>query len=229
MNESLYDSLKLLIHFWKLSSEPWGAKDNQSKFIYANDKYKALLALPNKFCVEGRFDGELPAPTAEFQTDFQQHDRKVELLQDRITSIEIHAFDGQTYFQAWFFDKYPLIGKDGVSQGTIFHGRPVDNLLLKNLYKIKIPTSLVFTPPSELFSKREWEVIFYIMQSFTSKEISKKIHLSPRTICNIIQNIYGKINVTSKKQLIEYCYENKINNYIPESFFEATGSFPLMS
>ncbi len=51
MNKSLYDSLKLLIHFWKLSSEPWGAKDNQSKFIYANDKYKALLALPNKFCV----------------------------------------------------------------------------------------------------------------------------------------------------------------------------------
>nr|WP_322887887.1 PAS domain-containing protein [Yersinia rochesterensis] len=141
MNENLYDALKLLIHFFALSSEPWGAKDNQSKFIYANDKYKSLLALLNKFFVEGRFDGELPAPTAEFQTDFQQHDRKVELLQDRITSIEIHAFDGQSYFQAWFFDKYPLIDKDGVSQGTIFHGRPVDNLLLKNLYKIKIPTS----------------------------------------------------------------------------------------
>ncbi|EPS8491309.1 hypothetical protein ACVH8U_000117 [Yersinia enterocolitica] len=93
MNKYLYDSLKLLIHFWKLSSESWG-EDNQSKFIYANDKYKTVLIL-QKICVEGRFYGELPAPTGEFQTDFQQHDRKVELLQDRITSIGIHAFDGQ--------------------------------------------------------------------------------------------------------------------------------------
>ncbi len=81
------------MHFWKLSSESWG-EDNQSKFIYANYKYKTLLTL-QKNCAEGRFDGELPASTGEFQIDLQQHDRKVELLQDRITSIGIHAFDGQ--------------------------------------------------------------------------------------------------------------------------------------
>ncbi|HDL8376711.1 TPA: helix-turn-helix transcriptional regulator, partial [Yersinia enterocolitica] len=26
----------------------------------------------------------------------------------------------------------------------------------------------------------------------------------------------------------DYCYENKINNYVPQSFFEYSGSFPLM-
>lgn len=34
MNENLYDALKLLIHFWALSSEPWGQKIiNQSLFM----------------------------------------------------------------------------------------------------------------------------------------------------------------------------------------------------
>ncbi|WP_162208283.1 response regulator transcription factor, partial [Yersinia pekkanenii] len=83
------------------------------------------------------------------------------------------------------------------------------------------------TPPSALFTKREWEVLFYILHAFSSKDIANKLHLSARTVCNIIQSIYGKVGVTSKKQVIEYCYEKKINNYVPQSFFEYSGSFPL--
>ncbi|WP_077295434.1 helix-turn-helix transcriptional regulator [Yersinia proxima] len=226
--ETLSESLKILIQSWEHSSEPWGAKDNQSRFIYANNRYHKLLALPDKFSVEGRFDGELPASTSDFQSEFQEHDRKVELLQDRVTSVEIHAFEGNSYFQPWFFDKYPLIDENGISIGTIFHGRTVDNMTLTYLNKIKIPTSLVFTPPSTLFSNREWEVLFYILHSFSSKDIAKKLCLSPRTVCNIIQIIYNKAGVSSKRQIIDYCYEQKINNYVPQSFFEATGSFTLI-
>ncbi|HDL8492522.1 TPA: helix-turn-helix transcriptional regulator, partial [Yersinia enterocolitica] len=29
-------------------------------------------------------------------------------------------------------------------------------------------------------------------------------------------------------QLVDYGYENKINNYVPQSFFEYSGSFPLV-
>ncbi|HHL2562158.1 TPA: helix-turn-helix transcriptional regulator [Yersinia enterocolitica] len=226
--KKLFESLKILIQSWEHSSEPWGAKDNQSRFIYANNRYHKLLALPDKFSVEGRFDGELPASTSDFQSEFQEHDRKVELLQDRVTSVEIHAFEGNSYFQPWFFDKYPLIDENGISIGTIFHGRTVDNMTLTYLNKIKIPTSLVFTPPSTLFSNREWEVLFYILHSFSSKDIAKKLCLSPRTVCNIIQIIYNKAGVSSKRQIIDYCYEQKINNYVPQSFFEATGSFTLI-
>ncbi|CNL64784.1 LuxR family transcription regulatory protein [Yersinia aldovae] len=221
-------SLKALIRFWARSSEPWGAKDNKSRFIYANNRYHKLLALPDKFSVEGRLDGELPASTSDFQSEFQQHDRKVELLQDRVTSVEIHAFEGNAYFQPWFFDKYPLIDENGISIGTIFHGRAVNNMTLTYLNRIKTSTSLVFTPPSDLFSNREWEVLFYILHSFSSKDIAKKLGLSTRTACNITQAIYNKVGVSSKRQIIDYCYEQKINNYIPQSFFESTGSFTLI-
>ncbi|CNF59497.1 helix-turn-helix transcriptional regulator [Yersinia bercovieri] len=228
MDKSLTDSLEMLIRFWEHSSEPWGVKDNQSRFIYTNPRLHRLYNLPAGFTMEGRLDGELPSPVSEFQDEWQAHDRQVELLQDRITTVEIHLFDGRSYFQPYFCDKYPLIDKNGVSQGVIFHGKQVTDTMLTCLTKIKIPTSLVFTPPSDFFTKREWEVLFYLLHAYTSPEIAKKLFLSPRTICNITQSIYKKAGVTSKRQIIEYCYENKINNYVPQSFFESSGSFPLM-
>lgn len=228
MEKSLLDSFKMLIPFWENSSEAWGVKDNKSIFVYANDRFGELLGLPDKYNVEGRFDGELPAPTAEFQAEFQEHDRQAILSQERATTVEIHAFERRSYFQPYFCDKYPLIDEDGVAQGLIFHARPVQDIILTHLNKIKVPTSLIFTPPSESFSKREWEVLFYILHSFSSSEIAKKLHLSSRTVCNITQKIYSKAGVTSKRQIVEYCYEKKINNYVPQSFFEYSGSFPLM-
>ncbi|HEN3579576.1 helix-turn-helix transcriptional regulator [Yersinia enterocolitica] len=228
MDETLKNQLEILIRFWERSSEPWGIRDNQSRFIYSNDRHHKLLGLSDKYNLEGRLDSELPSPTAAFQMEFQAHDRKVELSQERITSLEIHEWDGLSYLKPNFCDKYPLIDDNGVSQGIIFHVRPVTDIILTRLNKIDIPTSLLFTPPSELFTKREWEVLFYVLHSFSSKEIAKKLHLSPRSVCNIIQSIYSKAGVTSKKQVIDYCYEKKINNYVPQSFFEYSGSFPLM-
>ncbi len=228
MEASLFNSLQLLIRFWENSSEPWGVKDNQSRYVYANNRLHRLLALPDKFNMEGRTDVELPTPIAEFELEFQEHDCKVKLLQDRITSVEIHAWDGRSYYQPYFVDKYPLMDENGISQGVICHGRPVEDIILTHINKIKVPTSLILTPPSDLFTKREWEVLFYILHSFSSKDIAKKLHLSSRTVSNITQSVYRKSGVSNKRQIVDYCYENKINNYIPQSFFEYSGSFPLM-
>ncbi|AKP33718.1 helix-turn-helix transcriptional regulator [Yersinia aleksiciae] len=228
MEKSLTDSLEMLIRFWEHSSEPWGIKDNQSIFVYANRRVNKLLNLSDNYSIEGLLDGEIPTPAAEFQAEFQRHDRRVELLQERVTSVDIQLYDGNSYFTPYFCDKYPLIDEHGVSQGIIFHDRPVTDLMLTRLSKIKIPTTLIFTPPSDFFTKREWEVLFYLLHAFSSPEIAKKLFLSTRTICNITQSIYKKAGVTSKRQIIEYCYENKINNYVPQSFFEYSGSFPLM-
>ncbi|WP_227732218.1 helix-turn-helix transcriptional regulator [Yersinia proxima] len=228
MDNVLKNQLEMLIRFWERSSEPWGIKDNQSRFIYANSRVNKLFNIPDKYNLEGRLDGEIPTPSADFQVEFQAHDRKVELLQERITSVDIQLYDGCSYFTPYFCDKYPLIDENGISQGTVFHGRPVQDIMLTRLNKIKVPTTLIFTPPSNLFTKREWEVLFYILHSYSSKDIARKIHLSPRTVSNVIQKIYRKVGVSNKQQMVDYCYENKINNYVPQSFFEYSKSFPLM-
>ncbi|MFI0488039.1 MAG: helix-turn-helix transcriptional regulator [Yersinia sp. (in: enterobacteria)] len=227
MESKLIDSLEMLIRFWEKSSEPWAVKDSQSKYIYGNPRLYKLLNLPDQYSIEGRLDGELPAPVSDFQTVFQQQDRKVELLQDRITSVDIHLYDGLSYFTAYFCDKFPLMDENGVSQGVICHSRQVQDVMLSHLNKIKLPTSLMLTPPPELFINEEWEVLFYIFHSFSDSEISKKLHLSPGTVSNITQSIYGKVGVSSREQIVEYCFDNNINNYVPESFFEYSGSFPF--
>lgn len=110
MKEKLLKSIEMLIRFWENSSEYWGVKDNQSRFVYANRRVNKLFNVPDKYCLEGRLDGEIPTPSAEFQEEFQAHDRKVELLQDRVTSVDIQLYDGNSYFTPYFCDKYPLIG-----------------------------------------------------------------------------------------------------------------------
>ncbi|WP_426765964.1 helix-turn-helix transcriptional regulator [Erwinia aphidicola] len=208
-----------LIPFWEDSDEPWGAKDHLSRFIYVNARFKQLLNIPVTFSAEGRYDGELPASTAEFEKQFREHDRACEARRDRVTAFEVHPYEKQLHLQPWFFDKFPIIGEDKIVYGTIFHGRPVNTLLLAQLNKIKVPTSLIFTPPAELFSPREWEIIFYVLQSYTTKDIGQKLNLSVRTVGNHIQNIFAKVDVRSRSQLIEYCHANNIANYIPQSFF----------
>ncbi|MDC9589818.1 LuxR C-terminal-related transcriptional regulator [Xenorhabdus sp. XENO-10] len=227
MNNSVENLIRPLINFWRISNDPWGAKDHTSRFIYANKKYHELLSLPKSYNVEGRFDGELPASTSNFQDEFQKHDRKVETLLDRVTSIEVHPFQNLAYLQPWYFDKYPLMDENGVCWGTIFHGRPVDTITLERLNKINVQTSLVFSPPSEFFSKREWEIVFYILQGVSTKDIAARLFLSQRTITNHIQNLYQKTGVKCKKDLVDYCYENNIANYIPESFFRESMSITV--
>ncbi|AJJ64471.1 helix-turn-helix transcriptional regulator [Yersinia aldovae] len=226
MEKSLSNALEVFIRFWEHSSEPWIVKDNQSRYVYANHRFNRLCNLPDRYCVEGLLDGEIPMPSAEFQDEFQRQDRLAELLQDRIMTLEINEWDSLSYLTPFFADRYPLIDENGVSQGVIIHGRPVHDTILTHL-NIKLPISITFTPPSQLLTKREWEVLFYILHHFSSNEISKKVHLSPRSVCNITQNIYRKAGVTSKKQIIEYCHEQNIHNYVPQSIFEYSGSFPL--
>lgn len=216
-----------LISFWEISNEPWGAKDSNSQFIYANKKYNELLALPEGYDVAGHYDGELPASTAEFQEEFQQHDRKVETLLDRVTSIEIHPFAGHRYLQPWYFDKFPLMDAEGYCRGTIFHGRPVDIITIEKIKKINHQTSLIFTPPSEIFSPREWEIVFYLLQGCSTKEIGDTLSLSYRTVSNHIQNLYQKTATTCRKGLIDYCYERNMTNYVPENFFRQQKSIHL--
>lgn len=212
------DFLKILIISWNKSSDPWGAKDLDSRFIYANKAYKDLLNIPENFSVEGLFDGELPAPTSEFQDVFQEHDRKVILLQDSITSLEVHTFGREKVIQPYFFEKSPLYDLQSNCIGTIFHGKKMYIFSPEMLALTESPTSLVFTPPSEIFTNREWDTIFHLNQRLSMKDIAAKLNLSPRTVENNIQKIYIKAGVRNFNSFFEYCKNNGFYKYMPDRF-----------
>ncbi|HHG9992798.1 TPA: helix-turn-helix transcriptional regulator, partial [Yersinia enterocolitica] len=84
------------------------------------------------------------------------------------------------------------------------------------LFNKEIPPVLVIYPPTNDFTKKELEVIFYLLQSLNSKEIGERLNLSKRTIENKLQLIYGKVNVNSLSSFKEYCKVEGFERYIPE-------------
>ena len=52
-------------------------------------------------------------------------------------------------------------------------------------------------------SKRQCEVLFYLVRGKTAKSIGKKLNISQRTVEQHLENIKIKMNVYSKAALIE--------------------------
>lgn len=216
--------IKPFVSFWEKSNEPWWVKNDKSQFVYANKRFNDFVCLPEGYDPVGRFDGELPVAISEFEAPFQAHDQMVQRVRDRVTLVVIQKFNRLDYLQPWYTDKIPLMDEAGNVLGVIPHSRPVEAIFMTRLSKIKMPTTLVFTPPSELFSEREWEVIFYTCQSFTPKMIEKAIGVSNRTVEDILSRIYKKSGVGNKRGLIDYCIDSGFNNFIPQSVFQKSES-----
>ncbi len=65
-------------------------------------------------------------------------------------------------------------------------------------------------------SPKESICLYYLMRGQTSKEIAKRMSVSPKTIDNYITHINNKFGCVSRTQLIEKAYSLKFNLYIPE-------------
>lgn len=198
---------------------PCGAKDLESRFIYANTAYKRLLALPDNFDVEGRYDSEMPAPTSDFAEQFQIHDRLVEIDRKRKASLEINEFCPERNLSAYFFDKIPLYDRDKNVLGTIFMGRKAVHLATDFYLNGGRPNSIVLTKPSDEFTDMQWDIIFLLIQRYSEKEIANKLNLTPKAVNNHISRIYAKVDVTNHIQFIDYIKNNGWANYVPEKYF----------
>ncbi|MNG56345.1 helix-turn-helix transcriptional regulator [Serratia marcescens] len=213
------DLIRNFRSFWDGNNEPWGAKDMLSRFIYANKAYYDLINIPYNFNIESRLDSEIPAATSEFAIEFQNHDKKVISSNQSISSLEIHPFGKMMEIQPYIFEKFPLI-HDGVIVGTIFHGKKATLFSTEMLLQTQTPTSFMVTPPSTMFTDREWQVIFLLNHRYTSKEIAQKLALSPKTIQNHIQRIYAKTGVNTINHFIEHCRELNYDKYLPKDFLK---------
>ncbi len=87
------DYIRNLITMMECLDEPWGIKDLASRHVYMNNAAYRYTNTPNNFDIEGRFDEEFPADWAELSEDFQEHDRRTENSQQRVTVIETHFWN----------------------------------------------------------------------------------------------------------------------------------------
>ncbi|ETS31535.1 helix-turn-helix transcriptional regulator [Photorhabdus temperata] len=213
-----------IINTMQQSNEPWGIKDKNSCFIYGNLALKHLENLPDSFDYEGRYDYELPWDGAEFAKEFVLHDQSVMKSETTVCSLETHMFGKDKFLSSHFCEKYPLYNDENECVGIIFHGREAQDFSLTRLFYGKLPASIIFQPPTHLFTPREWDVIFLSLHKNTSKQIGRILNISYRTVEHYTAQIYRKVGVKSAQQLEEYCRFNDYDLYVPKRFLHPESS-----
>ncbi|WP_342221509.1 helix-turn-helix transcriptional regulator [Candidatus Fukatsuia endosymbiont of Tuberolachnus salignus] len=217
---------KQLILLCENSADPWGIKDNESRYLYANKAWFELLNLPANFSLKGRLGSDIPHLTAKFACYFQEHDRQVRETQQSLSSLDIYPYGRKQIVQPYICEKSPLYNEAGKCIGIIFHSRKCAFFSALQCINGELPHLPVFHPTKKLFSKKELEVIFFALYSLSAKEIAKKLHLSHRTIENTLQKIYRKAGIHFLNQLITFCKTKGLDNYIPPQFLPI-GSQPI--
>ncbi|ETS32023.1 response regulator containing a CheY-like receiver [Photorhabdus khanii NC19] len=209
-----------IINTMELSNEPWGIKDSSSCFIYGNLALSLLHDFQKSFAYEGLYDDELPWEGAKFVQEFVDHDKKVMEKNKRICSLETHVFGKEQVLLSYFCEKFPFYHEDGDCIGVIFHCWKAKDYSLTYLHQYydKFPSSILLQPPTDLFTEREWDIIFFFLQKYTRKQIGTILALNSSAIENHVTRIYHKIGINSHLQLEEYCRVNSFNRYIPEKF-----------
>ncbi|WP_391529072.1 helix-turn-helix transcriptional regulator [Photorhabdus akhurstii] len=207
-----------VINTMEQSNEPWGIKDENTRYIYVNRACKRLQNISSSFDYEGLYEHELPWDGAESAKEYMAHDRKVVKQEKRICSLETHVHGKEQILSSYFFAKYPLYHEDGSCMGIIYHGWQAQDFSFTRLFRGKLPASIMFQPPTDLFTQREWDVIFFMLQKYTSKQIGRMLSISHRTVETHIARIYERIGVHSSYQLEEYCRTNDYDLYMPKSF-----------
>ncbi|WP_391529075.1 helix-turn-helix transcriptional regulator [Photorhabdus akhurstii] len=216
-----------VINTMEQSNEPWGIKDKNSCFIYANQACKQVQNISISFDYEGLYDYDLPWDGAEFAKEFMIHDKMVMEKEERMRSLITHVHGKEQILSSYFFEKYPFYHEDGSCIGTIYHGWQAQDFSFTRLFRGKLPANIMFQPPTDLFTQREWDVIFLFLQKYNNKQIGRILNLSYRTVENHISRIYQRIGAHSSYQLEEYCRTNDYDLYVPERFVHPeTRMFP---
>ncbi|MBC7338270.1 MAG: response regulator transcription factor [Firmicutes bacterium] len=56
-------------------------------------------------------------------------------------------------------------------------------------------------------SAREWEIVRLLARGYPVPEVARKLFLSPKTVKNHVSNIYSKLGVSSRSEMLELCHQ----------------------
>lgn len=91
-----------------------------------------------------------------------------------------------------------------VSEGNVFLHSTLAKFLMKDVIDRSEATS---TPIVEDLTPREREVLTYIAEGFTNREIAEALIISVKTVDRHRENIMQKLNLHSRVELVKYAIE----------------------
>ena len=93
-----------------------------------------------------------------------------------------------------------------VSQGNVFLHSTLAKFLVKEMVTHSVSTDVESGVAEEL-TPREQEVLTYIAEGYTNREIAEALVISVKTVDRHLENIMQKLNLHSRVELVKYAIE----------------------
>lgn len=208
---------KQAMHFFKQSEEPWGVKDAQSRYIYANQAYFKFLGIHEDIVKDiNKFSYEAVPALASLASRLIVHDQKVMQTGQRLEAVGTLLI-GENY-RSFVFEKYPFFEETGRIVGTVFHLKPFERLSMGYFLEKPFYGEATFTPPTDIFTKREWDVLFLLFRGSLRNQMSEFLGISEISVRNIISRLFLRTDAPSKDALLELGVNKGWHLYVPPRF-----------
>lgn len=208
---------KQAMHFFTQSKEPWGVKDAQSRYIYANQAYFNFLEIHEDIVKDiTKFSYEAVPALASLAGRLIAHDQKVMQTGQRLEAVGTLLI-GENY-RSFIFEKYPFFEESGRIVGTVFHLKPFERLSMGYFLEKPFYGEATFTPPTNIFTKREWDVLFLLFRGSLRNQVSEFLGISEISVRNVISRLFLRTGAPSKDALLELGVSKGWHLYVPPRF-----------
>ena len=221
-----------LISFMQNSNDYWYINDLESRFIFINDYGHHYSGLPKGFNPEGKLLSECPVYWSENADVIQASDKNVMASQKTIPALMTCIYGGrQKMVQPFMSEVTPLI-ENGKSIGVVGRAKKLEMYSMYSRYHLtdgQEQISICQTTLTDLFTDREFDVVFYAMHALSTQDIARCLAISPDAVMQYLQSVYAKTGVNTLTQLIEYCYCHGYDKYAPFRFSSTEFYIPLVA
>ncbi|ECH2288275.1 PAS domain-containing protein [Yersinia pestis] len=210
---------KEIIFFFEKSNEPWGIKDKESRYVYANKAYFDFLGVPMEKRNKIHFKSYDFIPSLKPLIEgLVSHDQEVMNTGVRYEAVGTLLINGQ--YRTFLFEKWPRYSKSGEINGTIFHLKPFELISMSYFIDKPFYGKATYSPPTEIFSPREWDVLFLLFRRIEKRQISKILKLRETSVRNLISRLFLRTGTSGREELLNYGFREGWHLYIPPRFAE---------
>ncbi|WP_289347269.1 helix-turn-helix transcriptional regulator [Pantoea stewartii] len=205
------------LNFFERSDEPWGAKDRDSRFIYANQAYFDFLEIHEDIARRITEFSYADIPVfAQMAERLIAHDRQVMQSEKRMEAIGTLMIGAQ--YRSFIFERFPLYDEESEVTGTVFHMKPFERISMNYFLEKPFYGEATFSPPTSIFSKREWDVLFLLFRGAQITQISEFLEITYSSVRNIISRLLLKTGTSSREKLLDNGLKNGWHLYVPSRF-----------
>ena len=129
----------------------------------------------------------------------------------------VHSFDMRTRTKTgsaiWVNVSTLQVSRNGAGDRTVHLLRDVTatrEILTLIRERLAIPAALVPAAPDGTLTRREVQILHIIATGVNTKDAAERLHVSPATIRNHVQNILGKLGAHSRLEAVAYATRNRL-------------------